>query len=89
MSLFIEDYPSRLSEIRDAVARKDSRTLERAAHSLRGAISNFHAKSAIGAALRLEDIGRFGNMIHAVEALSVLETDLADLKLALSAAAGG
>jgi HPt (histidine-containing phosphotransfer) domain-containing protein len=58
--------------------------LERAAHALRGAISNFHAKSVVEAARRLEDMGRAANMIHAVEALSNLETDLADLRLELS-----
>lgn len=89
VSVFIEDYPRGLSEIRDAVARKDSRTIERAAHGLRGAISIFHAKAAVEAALRLEEMGRMGNMIHAVEALSVLEIDLAGLKLALSAVTEG
>jgi CheY-like chemotaxis protein/HPt (histidine-containing phosphotransfer) domain-containing protein len=84
VNLFIEDYPRGLSQIRDAVARKDGQMLERAAHALRGAISNFHAKSVVEAARRLEDMGRAGNMIHAVEALSNLETDLADLRLELS-----
>jgi two-component system, sensor histidine kinase and response regulator len=87
VSLFIEDYPRGLSEIRDAVALKDSHRLERAAHALRGATSNFHAKCAVEAALRLEEMGRTGNMIHADEALSVLETNLADLKLELATVA--
>jgi two-component system, sensor histidine kinase and response regulator len=89
VSLFIEDYPRVLSEIRDAVARTDSRTLERAAHRLRGAIGNFHAKPAVQAALRLEKMGRDGDLVHAVEALTALEADLAVLNVALSAVGSG
>jgi HPt (histidine-containing phosphotransfer) domain-containing protein len=84
VNLFNEEYPRGLAEIRDAVERKDSRTLEHAAHTLRGAVSNFHAKSAVETARLLEGMGRTGNMINAVAALAMLETDLADLKVALS-----
>ena len=89
VSLFIEDYPRGLSEIRAAIGCNDSRALESAAHALRGAASNFHAKSTVEAAMRLEEIGRTANMIHAVGALSVLETDLAALELALCAVVEG
>jgi two-component system sensor histidine kinase/response regulator len=89
VGLFIEDYPRGLAEIRDAVARKDGPTLERAAHSLRGAVSNFYSKSTIEAARSLEEMGRTSEMSKAVFALAILETDLRELKLALSAAVNG
>jgi PAS domain S-box-containing protein len=87
VSLFIEDYPRVLSEVRDAIARTDGQKLEREAHRLRGSIGNFHAKPAVQSALRLEKMGRSGDMVGAVDALAELEADLDALNLALSAIA--
>ncbi len=82
--LFLEDSPQQLGEIRSAIEARDSGKLERAAHSLKGAICNFQATAAFEAALRLEKLGRAGSMAEAEEAFAELETEIARLASALS-----
>jgi two-component system, sensor histidine kinase and response regulator len=76
IELYIEDLPKLSTRIRCAVADLDCDGLERAAHSLKGLVSNFDAYSVVAAALRLEDMGREGNLAGATEALSTLEREL-------------
>ncbi len=56
--LFLDEYPGLLVEIRDAVAVRDADALQRAAHSLKGSVSNFGADAAYHAAFVLEMMGR-------------------------------
>ena len=81
--LFLEDCPKLLAEIRGAVASGDAHTLERAAHTLKGSIANFGAEAAREAALRLESLGRTGNLSPAQEAYSALETEVGRFTSAL------
>ena len=71
--LFLIEYPILLQDIRAALARADAESLERSAHSLKGAVSNFEARLAFDAALRLETIGRSKNLARAPSALIDLE----------------
>ena len=48
----------------------------RAAHSLKGAVDNFVARAAYEAALRLETLGRNGNLAGAEEAYTELEKEM-------------
>jgi two-component system, sensor histidine kinase and response regulator len=80
VDLFLEDSPELLSRIRDAVRRGDAADLERAAHTLKGSVSNFRARAAAHAALRLEMIGRSGDLAEAEAALADLEQELERLK---------
>ncbi len=77
--LFLEMCPVRLQAIRDALARGDSKALQFAAHSLKGAVSNFAAEAARAAALRLELIGRAGDLAEANEAFDELDEAVARL----------
>ena len=83
VELFLEDSPKLLSRIRDAVARGDSKALERAAHTLKGSVGNFDAKATFEAALKLENMGRNEDLSNAEEAYSALEEELERLKPAL------
>ena len=56
--LFLEDYPSLITKIEQAVASSDALNLERAAHSLKGSIANFGSDTAYQASLDLEQIAR-------------------------------
>jgi CheY-like chemotaxis protein/HPt (histidine-containing phosphotransfer) domain-containing protein len=67
VELFLQDCPRVLAEIGEAVARRDADRLKRAAHGLKGEMSNFSAPSACAAALALESLGRSGNMTGADE----------------------
>jgi HPt (histidine-containing phosphotransfer) domain-containing protein len=83
--LFLDACPRRLSAIREAVALGDAEALQAAAHSMRGSASNFGAAAVVAAALRLEVMGRTGNLGDAAEACKVLEQESARLQSELQA----
>jgi HPt (histidine-containing phosphotransfer) domain-containing protein len=60
--LFLDDYPNNLREIEEALRISDPKLLERAAHTLKGAASNFGADPVVQPALALEMAGRAGNL---------------------------
>jgi two-component system, sensor histidine kinase and response regulator len=78
--LFLEDSQLRLEEIRSAVIGGDSGRLFQSAHTLKGAVSNFGAQAALEAALRLERMGRAGQLEGSKEALRDLEFELERLR---------
>jgi HPt (histidine-containing phosphotransfer) domain-containing protein len=82
--LFMDDYPRLLDEIRGAVARGDARTLEHAAHTLKGSVANFGAEAAREAAFRLESLGRAGDLKPAPQAYSDLEDEIQRFTSALT-----
>jgi HPt (histidine-containing phosphotransfer) domain-containing protein len=83
--LFLEDCPSLLQQIQEAVAASDSKKLAQAAHTLKGSVGNFCAKPATEAALRLEMMGRSGDLALAVPALMDLEKAMERLRPLLEA----
>ena len=84
-ALFLEDYPKVLGEIRAAAARGDAQGMSRAAHGLKGSVANFGARTAVAAALALEQVGRDGDLAGARESLEKLERALAELRVELQA----
>ena len=57
-SVFLEDTPRLVKELTEAVEKRDHPKIERAAHTLKGAVANFGAKRARELALDLETRGR-------------------------------
>jgi len=84
IGLFFDEMPGLLSAIQETVTHCDAKALERAAHTLKGAVSNFGAKGAYEAALRLEVIGRGRDLTHSKEAYAELEKEVARLGDALA-----
>ncbi len=82
-AVFLDNLPSVLSAIREAVARRDGKALESAAHTLKGAVSNFGAPAAVEAALAMETMGREGDLSRVGEAFAALEEEVERLRLAL------
>jgi len=82
--MFLDELPSQLAALRDAVARGDSKGLERTAHSLKGAVGNFAARRSFDRARDLEMMGRAGDLAHAQEGLAALEESLERLEPALA-----
>jgi len=82
--LFLDNCPMLLSEMQEAIARQDSKALERAAHTLKGSAANLVAKSVSEAASRLEMIGRDGEITRAQEAYKVLEEEVQRLSPVLA-----
>ena len=70
--------------MRAAITRGDSQALQRAAHALKGTVRSFGAQAAGDAALRLEVMGRSGDLTHAALAGAALEQAVADLERALA-----
>jgi len=87
--LFCEESPKLLSAVRDAVARRDSAALKRAAHSLKGSMSTFAARDATEAALRLEELASGGELVDAEGAYRLLATQVDRLKQALESLGSG
>jgi len=88
VELFITDCPARLRAIREAIARGDSRSLESAAHALKGSVGNFLAKEAQQAAWKLEVLGRQADLSRAEEAYQALEAEIQRLNPVLEKIAG-
>jgi two-component system, sensor histidine kinase and response regulator len=76
---FLADYPPRLAEIQESITIGDSQALMRAAHSLKGGVASFAAKSMYDAALRLEIMGRSGDLSQAQDGYATLEDELSRL----------
>ena len=87
--LFLDSYPELLCEIREAVAQGDRQALERAAHSLRGSVSNFAARAAVEASLKLEMMARHGDLTESEQALDALEEEIERLTPTLQGLARG
>jgi len=76
IELFLDDCPKLLAEIDTAVLRRDSLTLQRCAHRLKGEVSIFDDGPAFEAADRLELIGRKADLHGAEEARDTLRREL-------------
>jgi CheY-like chemotaxis protein/HPt (histidine-containing phosphotransfer) domain-containing protein len=85
IGLFEKDCPLLLGEIRTAVAASDAAALQRAAHRLKGSVSNFAARPAVEAAARLESLGASALIDEAGSALETLEQEIERLWPALAA----
>src|SRR5258706_9483716 len=72
-ALFIEDTPRLLGDVRNAVLRGDGKALERSAHTLKGSVGNFGARTAFESASSLELMGRNGDFARASEVFAQLE----------------
>ena len=77
--VFLDEYPLLLVTMQDALSHGNAQTLTYAVHTLKGSVANFAATNAFEAALKLEKIGRQGNLTQAKNALAELEAELARL----------
>ena len=76
-ALYAGIAPGMMADIRGAVRAGDARALEHASHALKGCIANLGAKRSRALALRLEEIGRSGDLGDAEAVLSRLEREIA------------
>lgn len=85
VGLFLEEGPMRMTEIREAIDHEDAPALTKAAHTLKGAVSVFGAGRSREAALRLEQLGRTGDLVQVEEGFRNLESAMTELLPALEA----
>jgi two-component system sensor histidine kinase/response regulator len=83
-TIFSEESTKLLNKIKEAVANNRCDVLQKEAHTLKGSVGNFEATQAAEAALRLEKMGRDGNLAGAPEALADLERELSHVRDHLS-----
>ena len=84
VDLFLVESPELLAVIRDSIARGDGEMLQQTSHSVKGAVSSFGAHAACEAALKLEEIGREGDLTRAEFAFTELDREIAHLTRALA-----
>ena len=91
--IFIDEYPNMLQRLRDAVTAGSADEVRRAAHALKGSISNFTDGGPTATAYELETMGRMGQLAGTLPLLERLDRELIDLAVCLrdfqSKGAGG
>jgi CheY-like chemotaxis protein len=83
--VFLRESPHLLEGIRAAILAKNSSLLKMAAHTLKGSVDNFAARGAFDAALRLETMGRNGDLSGAQDLFDLVEQEVTRLREALVA----
>jgi len=58
LNIFINDYPAKLSSLKEAVAKKDFKTIVELAHALKGAAANLGLSSIQELLCQLEYAGK-------------------------------
>jgi two-component system, sensor histidine kinase and response regulator len=76
VDVFRTECPAVSGEMRRAIAERDSKTLERSAHTLRGSSSNLGALAVSRAALELEKLARASDLDDAEEKFRVLQNEI-------------
>jgi len=76
VAMLAKDGRALMAEIRQAAASGDAAAVGRAAHTLKGMISNFCSPRAHAGALALEQIGKSGDLSSVTPAVETLESAL-------------
>ena len=79
----LEDTAQLLEEVRQAVEDRDAEALATCAHSLKSTVGNFGAQAAFEAALKVEMMGRSGDLSGVEAAYTELEGVVQGLRDAL------
>jgi CheY-like chemotaxis protein/HPt (histidine-containing phosphotransfer) domain-containing protein len=88
IEMFLDQCPKWMSDLRAAVAQRDTVRLQRAAHTIRGGAGNLAANAVAEAAQQLETLAQNGNLADVAEPFSTLETEIARLMPELTALGG-
>jgi HPt (histidine-containing phosphotransfer) domain-containing protein len=79
VEMLTSDGPDLLEDVRSAAAAGDAAAVARAAHTLKGMVSNFCSSDTQAAALAVEEIGRNGDLAPLPAALNTLQARLHSL----------
>jgi two-component system sensor histidine kinase/response regulator len=83
MGFLLQDVPALLDRLRSAIAEREGRALELAAHRLAGLVGNFDAEEAVQCARSLESMGGEQDFAEAETACRELDLHLAGLREAV------
>lgn len=67
VDLFEEDLPARLEELNASLTEHDAETCKKTAHSLKGALGNFHCREGMAVASKLEEAAGQDDWLRAAE----------------------
>jgi len=84
-SAFLEESPKLFDALKRAVTGKDAAAVNRAAHALKGSVSNFGVQPAVETAFELEKLGKAGKLQGAEPLLARLESHVRDINKVLTA----
>jgi HPt (histidine-containing phosphotransfer) domain-containing protein len=85
VTLFIEECPRMMAQVRESVAEGTPDLVRRAAHAFKGSVSNFTAEGPTVTAFALENIGREARLDDASVLLAQLEREVEILMMQLRA----
>lgn len=85
LDLFLEDTPSLLATIREAINTEDAAMLKYAAHSLKGSASNLGIRKMYYLCFTLQELGTQGFFLKAAQAFAELEAEFSGVKSMLEA----
>ncbi len=80
LQLFVKNLPEQIEALKTALAGGDAQELSRIAHTLKGSSANLRVNGINDVALRLEQIGKKGNLEEARPALAELVDEFIRLK---------
>jgi PAS domain S-box-containing protein len=80
VDLFLQDSGRLVDDISHAITARDAERLRRAAHTLKGSVSNFPPGAARDTAARMEEIGFAGDFDAAQEVFPLLEKEVDRLR---------
>jgi two-component system, sensor histidine kinase and response regulator len=80
LTVFLADAPVRLARMREALARGDAASLERAAHTLKGAAASIGAAALQISCRELEEAGKVAALDNAPHLFNRVESEFSRLK---------
>jgi two-component system, sensor histidine kinase and response regulator len=83
-TIFLEECPKQMEEIREAITREDASALRYSAHQLRGSVGNFGTFAAYERARDLEQMARTGELTCAADVYAALEKAILRFQQVLS-----
>jgi CheY-like chemotaxis protein len=83
IAIFLEDTPSKIGALQQALAAQDAQQLHTLGHTLKGSIANFGAPRATDAARVLENAAKLGDLTQAAQQVQELVTATEELCAAL------
>lgn len=83
VQMYFEDYPALVAQMEQAIADGSAATLTRAAHDLKGLLSNFSSPKVTAAAQAVEQVGKLNQLVDAPARLQTLCDELSNLSATL------
>ena len=87
--LFLQEYPSLMGQLEEAVARDDAGRVMETAHTMKGSLATLGAEAGTHIALQLETMGRHRSLTGSRETCRALVAQLNELESELQKVATG